>query len=189
MNITTPTEPPTDHRPLALAVGMAAAICITLTGCSSSPNPAAPIGNNISAAEPQPAATPEPAVDPCTLLTPAEAATLLGGPAQHKADPPTVIAQGNGLDVTGHTCAYDLITSDQSGHEIRIEIESGATRSYFDQDIQPADETPIPGLGDAAFGSSNHVKVFSNNTMIQIYGSLPAADGLQQGARLVIAKL
>lgn len=197
MNYTRVSQP-TRTRTLITA-GVIALLCSGVAACSSdSPKTGAPASaSHTDGAAP----SSEPAsslaapgangrsVDPCTLLTPAEAASLLGGPAQHKADPPKVIVQANGLDVTGHTCDYSLVTSDQLGHDIRIEVEAGATRSYFDQDIQPSDETAISGLGDVAFGSSNHVKVFSKNTMLQVYGSLAAADGLQQAARLAIAKL
>lgn len=188
---------PTRTRTLITA-GAVALLCAGLAACSSGgPKTGTPTnaGHTSGPAAAQPTSSAAaggasgPVVDPCTLLTPAEAASLLGGPAQHRADPPKVVVKGNGLDVTGYTCAYSLVTSDQLGHEIRIEVEAGATRSFFDQDIQSGDGAPIPGLGDAAYGSSSDVKVFSKNTMIQVYGSLDAADGLQQVARLAIAKL
>jgi hypothetical protein len=176
----------------SLALGVASLLCIGLTGCSGTGTTAATAaatGHRTAPAAAAPAAPARRVIDPCTLLTPAEAASLLGGATQHSADPPKVVAQGNGLDVTGHTCEYRLVTSDQSGHDIRIEVEAGATRSYFDQDTESGDGAPVSGLGDAAHGTSRDLTVFSKNTMIQVYGSLGAADGLEQAAQLAIAKL
>jgi hypothetical protein len=176
----------------SLAFGVGALLCVGLTGCSGGGTTiaaAVTAGGTPVVASTPPAGASGRVVDPCTLLTPTEAASLLGGAAQHKADPPKMLAQGNGLDVTGHTCDYSLITSDQSGHDIRIQVEAGATRSYFDQDAGSGDGAAIPGLGDAAHGTPGDLTVFSKNTMFEVYGSLAATDGLQQAARLAIAKL
>ncbi len=84
-----------------MILGIVAALCLGLNACSSSPSTDVQIDTTRSAPA-QSAAVSDAAVDPCTLLTPAEAASLLGGPAQHEADPARVIAQGNGLDATGY---------------------------------------------------------------------------------------
>ena len=68
-------------------------------------------------------------------------------------------------------------------------VYAGADRSYFDQSGSASDFPPISGLGDAAKGSAIDVKVFSGTTMIEIYGSVAAPTGLQDIARLAIARL
>ena len=123
------------------------------------------------------------APDPCSLITDAEAGTLFGGPASHKISDPRKISDV----VTENLCEWDLITSDQLGHDLWVAVYAGADRAYFNDAV--TGETPIPGLGDAATGDSIHVYVISKGTVLQIYGSLPASDGLQQAAAIAIGKL
>ena len=136
------------------------------------------VGNGSSA----PAAK---APDPCTLITDDEAASLLGGPATHTPGAPRNASDG-GLTVTENLCAFRLVTSDQSGHEIQVADYAGADRNFFNQ---KASGQPVSGLGDAATGDTIHVYVFSKGVMLQVYGSLGAEDGLQQAARFAIARL
>jgi len=120
-------------------------------------------------------------------VTPAEAGTLLGGPAAHKAGPSSDASNGSGVVVTKNLCEWDLITSDQLGHDLWVAVYAGAERAYFNDAV--THEAPIPGLGDAATGDSIHVYVISKGTVLQIYGSLPASDGLRQAAAIAIGKL
>ena len=127
------------------------------------------------------------APDPCSLITDAEAATLFGGPVNHKAGGSRDASNGSGVVVTENRCQWDLITSDQLGHDLWVAVYAGADRAYFDDAV--TNDTPIPGLGDAAAGSSNHVYVIGKGIVLQIYGSLPASDGLRQAAAIAIGKL
>ncbi len=138
-----------------------------------------------SAAEsPAPAAA---APDPCSLISDTEAGTLLGGPASHKAGGSRDASNGSGVVVTENRCEWNLITSDQLGHDLWVAVYAGADRAYFNDAV--THEAPIPGLGDAATGDSIHVRVIAKGTVLQIYGSLPGSNGLQQAAALAIAKL
>lgn len=152
-------------------------------GATSSTQPAA-LDSGAPAADATAAAT---APDPCSLITDAEAGTLFGGPAAHKAGRSSDASNGSGVVVTKNLCEWDLITSDQLGHDLWIAVYAGADRAYFNNAV--THETPIPGLGDAATGDSIHVHVISKGTVLQIYGSLPASDGLQQAAAIAIGKL
>jgi hypothetical protein len=127
------------------------------------------------------------AAAPCGLITDAEAGTLLGGPAAHKDGGSRDASNGSGVVVTENRCEWNLITSDQLGHDLWVAVYAGADRTYFDDAV--THETAIPGLGDAATGSSNHVWVISKGTVLQVYGSLPASNGLQQATAIAIAKL
>ena len=89
--------------------------------------------------------------------------------------------------VTENRCQWDLITSDQLGHDLWVAVYAGADRAYFDNAI--AHDPTIQGLGDAANGTTNHVYVISKGIVLQIYGSLPASDGLRQAAAIAIGKL
>lgn len=191
----------TTFRSPFLAVGALALIAASLAACGgggqstapavSAPSGAATSGQPVSRNTPAPAADSAAAgqaPDPCSLLTDAEASTALGGPATHKAGGSRDASNGNGVVVTENRCQWDLITSDQSGHDIWIGVYAGGNRAYYD-DAANDHSTAIPGLGDAATGDSVHVWVFSKGTTLQIYGSLAAADGLQQIAAVAIAKL
>lgn len=56
--------------------------------------------------------------DPCGLLSDAEAATMLGGPSVHVAKGSKDASNGNAVTVTEHSCEWDLVTSDQLGHDL-----------------------------------------------------------------------
>ena len=182
-------------RRTARTVGATTMLCIDLAACSSNGTEtgrAAAWASSATAVAARPATTGAAlhgsgrSADPCTLLTTAEAASVLGGPATHKPDTPKVVAGGNGLDVTANTCAFSTVT--HSGDEVRIAVGAGANRSYFDSHTRHADRAPIMAVGDAAFGSPTDFYVFSRNTRLEVYGRLPA-HGMQQVARLAIAKL
>ena len=178
-------------------------LCVCVASCSAKSNnaksgtptaaPTAAAASNAAAGDSAPANSAAPArgaVDPCTLLSDSEASTALGGPAKHATVAPRDGANGSGLVVTENRCTYDLITSDQSGHDIYVSVYNGANREYFDETAKDSDHTAVPGLGDSATATAhNDVFVFSKGTMLEIYGSLGDGDGLQQIARLAIAKL
>jgi hypothetical protein len=153
------------------------------SGATTSTPPGA-LDSGAPAADATAAAT---APDPCSLITDAEAGTLFGGPAAHKAGGSSDASNGSGVVVTENLCEWNLITSDQLGHDLWVAVYAGADRAYFNDAV--THETPIPGLGDAATGDSIHVYVISKGTVLQIYGSLPASDGLQQAAAIAIGKL
>jgi hypothetical protein len=194
----------TTRRPASIVIGFAA-LCVCLASCSaknskteaSAGTPKA--GATAAAASDATAQASAPAnseapvhgsLDPCSLLTDAEAGIALGGKAAHElADPKTDIG-GVDLPVTENICSYNLVTSDQTGHDIYVGVFDGANRKYFDETANDSDHSAVPGLGDSAT-VENHtdVFVFSKGTMIQVYGSLGDGDELQQIAKLVIAKL
>jgi hypothetical protein len=154
------------------------ALCVAWTAC----------GNKASESEPPPppatgAAAAAP--DPCSLLTIPEASSALGGPAVAKIGHSTD-RTATGVKVTEKTCEWDLVTSDQMGHDIWVGVFGGADRNYFDQ---MANGPAIPGLGEAAKGTNREVFAFRKGSMIVVYGSVLADDGLQTLARLAIAKL
>lgn len=194
----------TTRRPASFVIGLAA-VCVCLVSCSAkSSNTQASAGTpkaaaTAAAASDAPADGSTPAdgaapahgsIDPCSLLTDAEASAALGGPAAHVlADPKTGIG-GVDLPVTENRCSYHLITSDQTGHEIYIGVYDGANRKYFDETANDSDHSAVPGLGDSATADAQiDVFVFSQGTMLEVYGSLGDGDGLQQIAKLAIAKL
>jgi hypothetical protein len=191
-------HPVTNNASRLLCLATLALTAVGSTACSSSttsgPRPAPP-GNtantglissaNTTRSSAQSATGP----DPCGLLTDAEAATMLGGPSVHVAKGSKAASNGNAVTVTEHSCEWDLVTSDQLGHDLWIAVYTGADRRYFDQTGTSTDNAPISGIGDAAKGSSNHVYAFGNATMIQVYGSVVPVDGLQQVANLALAKL
>lgn len=194
----------TNRRPASIVIGFAA-LCVCLASCSAKSNnaqaaagtsgadatAAAATDATVQASAPANSAAPaHGSIDPCSLLTDSEASTALGGPAEHKvADPKTGIG-GVDLPVTENRCSYNLVTSDQSGHEIYIGVFDGANRQYFDETANDSDHSAVPGLGDSATADSHtDVFVFSKGTMLEIYGSLGDGDQLQQIAKLAIAKL
>ena len=181
------------------------ALCVCLASCSAKSNKAqAAAGTSgadataaaasdatVQASAPaHSAAAVHPSIDPCSLLTDSEAGIALGGKAAHElADPKTDIG-GVDLPVTENLCSYNLVTSDQSGHEIYIGVFDGANRKYFDETANDSDHSALPGLGDSAtVNGHSEVFVFSKGTMIEVYGSLGDGDQLQQIAKLAIAKL
>ncbi|HEY5200066.1 MAG TPA: hypothetical protein VIJ31_04080 [Acidothermaceae bacterium] len=200
----------TTRRPASIAVGFAA-LCVCLASCSAKSNNAqasagtskadvtaaaasdATAQASASADGSTPADGAAPAhgsIDPCSLLTDAEASTALGGPAAHKVADPKAGIGGADLPVTENLCSYNLITSDQTGHEIYIGVFDGANRKYFDETANDSDHSAVPGLGDSATADAQiDVFVFSKGTMLEIYGSLGDGDQLQQIAKLAIAKL
>lgn len=114
---------------------------------------------------------------------------MLGGPSAHVAKGTSNASNGNGVAVTSHRCEWDLVTSDQLGHDLWIAVYAGADREYFNETGTSTDNAPIAGIGDAAKGGSNDVYAFGNATMIEVYGSVVPANGLQQVANLALAKL
>lgn len=183
------------------AAALGAAACVLLTACGSgakagsAARPAKSTATADSESALAEAAAAKPAggkrvtvIDPCSLLTDAEAGIALGGPASHQSVPAkdATIAQAT---VTENRCSYELVTSDQLGHQIYLAVFDGADRRYYDQTSDSHNFNPIQGLGDAATGSANEVHVFSKGVALEIYGSVPAADGLQHVAALAIAKL
>ena len=185
-----------------LALGAAA-----LSACSSGAGqPAAPLARTsrgaTSASQPAPidSGSPAPgatavanAPDPCSLFTDAEAGTLLGGIATHKTGGSKDASNGSGVVVTQNRCEWDLVKSSGLGYDLWITVYAGADRAYFDDLV--THETPIPVLGEAAAGRPfesggfSEVEVISNGTLIGVYGSLPARDGIQQAAGIASAKL
>jgi hypothetical protein len=195
------TTTSTARRSIGL-LGAVAALCVGLVACSAKSSTtqasggtptagaSAPAGDSAAPADSTAPAAKGAAIDPCRLLTDSEASTALGGPAAHAvADPKTGIG-GIDLPVTENLCSYNLITSDQTGHEIYVGVFDGANRKYFDETANDSDHSAVPGLGDSATADAQiDVFVFSKGTMLEIYGSLGDSDGLQQIARLAIAKL
>jgi hypothetical protein len=194
----------TTRRPAGFVVAFAA-LCVCLASCSAKSKEAQASAGTPKAGETAAAASDAPvqasapansaapvhgSIDPCSLLTDAEAGIALGGKAAHElADPKTDIG-GVDLPVTENLCSYNLVTSDQSGHEIYIGVFDGANRKYFDQNAIDSDHSALAGLGDAAsVNGHSEVFVFSKGTMIEVYGSLGDGDQLQQIAKLAIAKL
>jgi hypothetical protein len=192
----------TTRRPAGIFLGIAS-LCVCLVSCSAKSNnaqagtpkagvsAAATASTSTDGSAPAHSAAPaRGAIDPCSLLTDSEASTALGGPAAHQlADPKTGIG-GVDLPVTENRCSYNLITSDQTGHEIYVGVFDGANRKYFDETANDSDHSAVPGLGDSATADAQiDVFVFSKGTMLEIYGSLGDGDGLQQIAKLAIAKL
>jgi hypothetical protein len=195
---------PTTRRPASFVIGLAA-LCVCLVSCSAKSSNTQASAGTPKAGETAAAASDAPApasaptnsagpvhgsIDPCSLLTDAEAGIALGGKAAHElADPKTDIG-GVDLPVTENLCSYNLVTSDQSGHEIYIGVFDGANRKYFDETANDSDHSALPGLGDSAtVDGHSEVFVFSKGTMLEIYGSLGDGDQLQQIAKLAIAKL
>jgi hypothetical protein len=189
----------TTRRPTSIVIGFAA-LCVCLVSCSAKSSNTQASAGTTKAGESAAATSDAPAadsaapahgsVDPCSLLTDSEASTALGGPAAHAvADPKTDIG-GIDLPVTENLCSYNLITSDQTGHEIHVGVFDGANRTYFDETANDSDHSAVPGLGDSATADAQiDVFVFSKGTMIEVYGSLGDGDQLQQIAKLAIAKL
>ncbi len=199
----------TNRRPASFIVGFAA-LCVCLASCSAKSNNAnasagtskadataaaasdatAQAGAPVDSAAPADSAKPVRAsIDPCSLLTDSEAGIALGGKAEHDlADPKTDIG-GVDLPVTENLCSYNLVTSDQSGHDIYVGVFDGANRTYFDETANDSDHSALPGLGDAATAAGQHeFYVFSKGSMVEVYGSLDG-NGLQKVAELVVAKL
>jgi hypothetical protein len=118
-------------------------------------------------------------------LTDAQANKAFGSPTSHKAGTSKDASIISGSVVTETLCEWDLVTSDQLGHDLWIAVYAGTDRNYFDQTVdgKPA----IPGLGDAAAGdSSRDLYVFSKGTVLQVYGSLPGTDSIQAVAAVAI---
>jgi hypothetical protein len=166
-------------------INLATCLFLVIAGACSSHGSAPDNGSNAAA----PAAAKGPARDACSLITDAEAAAALGGPAQHVDKGSRNASNGNGVDVTEGRCTYDRVTGDGTGHGFYVAVYNQADREYFNETGTKVDNEPIAGLGDAAKGSRDHVYVFAKGTMLQIYGSLAADTGMVEIARLAIAKL
>ncbi len=151
----------------------------------SSTASAVPLDSTVPGAVSSPAST---APDPCSLLTDAQANRAFGGPTAHKAGKSKDASIISGSTVTETLCEWDLVTSDQLGHDLWIAVYAGADRNYFNNTVDG--KTAIPGLGDAAAGDSNvYVYVFSKGTVLQLYGSLPGTDSIQAVAAVAITNL
>jgi hypothetical protein len=170
---------------MAMIVRGSICTALLIVGACSSKS-AAPDKGSTSATAPAAKAP-----DACSLLTDAEAGAALGGTAHHidKGSKDAYATNSNDVKITEALCNYELVTSNQLGHDIYVAVYANAERSFFDQTGTKTDNPVIAGLGDAAKGLSNHVYVFSKGTMIQIYGSLGSETGLQDIARIAIAKL
>jgi hypothetical protein len=181
-------------------VAVAAATCLPSAACSSNtkaaPSATTALGATTAEGRASSASTgggggkAASSVDPCSLLTDAEAGVSLGGPASHKSEASRDATAVSGMTVTENKCRYDLITSDQLGHEVWIAAYAGADRNYFNQTSHAtSDASAIPGLGDAATGTSHDFYVFSKGVMLQIYGSSTDPNVLQHIASVAISKL
>ncbi len=153
-------------------------------GPSTSAQPV-PLDSAASAAAASPAST---APDPCSLLTDAQANRAFGGPTSHKAGTSRDASIISGSVVTETSCEWNLVTSDQLGHDLWIAVYTGADRNYFNQTVDG--KTAIPGLGDGAAGDPNgDLYVFSKGTVLQLYGSLPGTESIQAVAAVAITNL
>ena len=154
-----------------------------LSGATTSSQPGA-LASGAPAAGATAATT---APDPCSLISDTEAGTLLGGPAKHQAGASRDASNGSGVVVTENRCEWNRITGSGLGYDLWVAVYAAADRAFYNDKV--THETPIPGLGDAAAGESDHLFVISKGIVLQIYGSLPASDGMQQAAAVAIAKL
>lgn len=187
--------------PIRSLQGIAEAVIIgcVLVGCSSSasetstpsssPSAAAITDNPPASESTQPAAPATQAVGPCSLLTDVEAGAALGGPAHHAEKDPTDASNGNGVTVTERRCEYNLITSDQLGHDIWVAVYNGADREYYNETGSTNENTLIAGIGDAAKRNGSVVYAFSIGTMMEIYGSVVTTSSLADVTRLAVAHL
>ena len=182
------------------SVGFSRTVIIgcVLVGCSSSPHETSTASSSPSAVitetapasgSTQPAAPATDAVDPCRLLTDAEAGAALGGPAHHVERDPSDASNGNGITVTERRCEYNLITSDQLGHDIWVGVYDGADREYYDETGSANESTQISGIGDAAKGNASVVYAVRGGTMIEMYGSVVNTSTLADLPRLAVAHL
>ena len=184
-----------DKRP-RWPVAVAAATCLLSAACSSNtkaaPSTTTALGATTAEGSASGASTggggggkAASSVDPCSLLTDAEAGVALGGPASHKSEASRDASAISGMTVTENRCTYD-----GHGHEFRVAVYAGADRNYFNQTSHAtSDASAIPGLGDAATGTSHDFYVFSKGVMLQIYGSSTDPNALQHIASVAISKL
>jgi hypothetical protein len=154
-----------------VAAAAAVAGCIVLTSCSSGATPS-PQGDTPQSAPSAassgggaPPATSK-SIDPCALLTPADAQAVL-----HK-------SLGAGRTVTTgdlNECAYD-----DAGPLIIAVLKSSFTKASFQQMVESQDSGPyasttgksvaVAGLGDAAYSydKAGIVEVLHNTTVLSI---------------------
>jgi hypothetical protein len=174
----------------------AAALAAVLTGCSSSssghssgpvspPSAPASVASTASASNASTEATPVPPgsgdaanngdyPNPCTLITDADAQTLLGGPLKTKgvyaADP---YAHGGG-------CTWDT-----GAHVLNINDGDPAVLGA----LAKAMGQPLSGLGDEAYATNGTVYFRKGNVGVRIMAGGRPKDAIMSLARTVLGKL
>lgn len=105
-------------------------------------------------------------VDPCSLITAAEAQNALG----EAANPPVSMDLGSGLS----TCKYDTATGlKEVGIDVHVFSDSAGATAEFDKNKQGIIDVggkvePISGIGDQAFSTEHTVDVLKGTTFLVV---------------------
>ena len=151
----------------AALFGLTVLVAAALAGCDPAGGSAAP---GTGTAPSSPAASPSPpqkegtgggsgsgdrgAVEPCALVTKAEAERLAGTALQ---DPTPV----------GDTCTY---TAPPSGPTRQVEVFTGRSgKAYFDAERILRKPEPLPGIGDEAFIADHEVFLNKSGFWVSIH--------------------
>ncbi len=155
----------TKHATAALAAVLLAALAVLAVGCGGdeSKAPAASPAVNVtntatrpaSVATTPPTASPSsaPGIDPCSLVTRAEAEAAFGFPAQEPA-------------AKGAVCRYDTV---QQTKFFDLTARTGTSKDFESaKNLCGSAPPPVPGLGDNSCSTNNTVVVLAKDVLITI---------------------
>jgi hypothetical protein len=158
---------------------IAAAVLVALAGCSkdtgtaanTGPVAGAPTGAGTAAGG---GAAGGGSVDPCSLITTAQASTVLGAQAK----------DGAGHSSTGtRQCQWDAASGPENG-SIAILVYVGAGKSLWQSDHDTAKTAyaskfaEVPNLGDAAYSNGFDLQILKGSNVYQIGVSGPFTDNV-----------
>ena len=108
---------------------------------------------------PKPSPTTSAALDPCTLVSKADAAAAMGGPVTDTKD-----------DIAAGTCEYD-----GAGTMVSVALQTDFNRTVFDAAKPASNTVTVSGLGDAAYSTTQPV-----NGLFVLKGKTFVAIGLNR---------
>ena len=100
-------------------------------------------------------------VDPCALVTKAEAEAIVGAATTQRT---RTIARG--LGQTTKTCSYN--TASYTGVSVSVTNRADMAMFTMNRTMSGARVRDVPGVGDAAFGTAGGISVLSGTTFFSI---------------------
>jgi hypothetical protein len=120
-------------------------------------------------------------VDPCLLVTKAEAEAIIGaGTAQRT----RTIDRGRGR--TTKTCSYD--TASYVGVSVSVTNRADMVMFTTRRTMSGERVRVVPGIGDAAFGTADEISVLSGTTFFSIVAP-GGADALRKLAQRALGRI
>jgi Protein of unknown function (DUF3558) len=144
-------------------------VLAVLAGCQDNPSPAAGTAPNPANAVP---AAGGGTIDPCSLITTAEATAVLGKPAKDGAPHSSQNTK---------QCQWDAADG-PTGGSVAILVYVGGQKASWSSTLTLAQKLPkfsdIPGLGDGAFSNGFDLHILKGDDMYQIGVAGPFQDNV-----------